>query len=255
MLKSFPRRFYLAITDFGFYPQIFRQPLRATLVFLLYLAGLLALLLTVWYSWRLFSTVDDFLAWAGANVPPFEIREGILHTQAAQPLLRTYSGDFELTLVLDTTGAYLEPAGLEEPAILMTRQNLFMRSGGRTQTFTWADYGPFSFDPLHVDGYGLVLKLLYFPTSYSVLLVYHLLAKGLTALLLVPLAYSMALSYGTRFSFLESYAITLHSLAPAVAVDFAVTMSGVEISYFDLIYLAAAAIYTVFAAQRCTVAQ
>lgn len=254
MLRSFPRRCYLAITDFDFYAQVFRQPIRASLLFLLYLAALLALLLTVWYSFRLFPSLDQFLEWAGANVPPFEIRDGVLRSSTTQPVLRNYEGDFALTLVLDPTGTYTDPAGLDEPAVLLTRENLFMRTGGRTQTFTWADYGPFQFDPRQVDGYGLILKLIYFPTSYSVLLVYHLLAKGLTALLLVPIAYSMGLSYGTRFRFSESYTIALHSLVPAITVDFAVTMSGVEISYFDLIYLAAAAVYAVFAAQRCAVA-
>lgn len=254
MLTSFPRRFYLAITDFGFYPLVFRQPLRMTLLFLLYMAGALALLLTVLYCFSLFGSLDRFLDWAAENVPAFEIRDGVMHTSATQPLLVTYDGDFDLTLVLDTTGAYKEPVGLDEPAVLMTRENLFLRSSGQTQTFTWADYGPFQFDPVHVGGYGFVLKLLYFPISYSLLFLYHLLAKGLTALLLTPLAYSLALSYGTRFTFAESYTIVLHCLAPAVAVDFAVTMTGLEITYFDLIYLAAAAIYTAFAAQRCAVA-
>lgn len=255
MLRSFPRRLYLAIMDFGFYGQVFRQPLRDTLVFLLYLAALLAFLLTLLYAWRLFPTLDHFLAWAGDHIPAFEIRDGQLETSATQPIRTTYDGEFQLTLVFDTTGIYTDPAGLDEPAVLLTSRNLFLRSGGRTQTFTWADYGPFRFDPAQVDGYGAILKLLYFPGAYSVLLVYHLLAKGLTAIFLVPLAYSMGLSYGVRFRFRECFTVTLHSLVPAVTVDFAVTMSRVEISYFDLIYLAAAAVYTVFAAQRCAVAQ
>ncbi len=254
MLRSFPRRLYLAVMDFGFYSQVFRQPVRDSLVFLLYLSALLALLLTVIYAWRLFPALDHFLEWAGAHVPAFEIREGQLETSAAQPIRTTYEGDFQLTLVVDTTGIYTDPAGLDEPAVLMTRRNLFLRSGGQTQTFTWADYGPFRFDPGQVGSYGAILKLLYFPGAYSILLIYHLAAKAATALLLIPLAYSMALSYGTRFNIAECFAITLHSLVPAITVDLAVTMSGVEIGYFDLIYLAAAAVYTVFAAQRCAVA-
>jgi hypothetical protein len=254
MLKSFPRRLYLAVTDFDFYARIFQEPARNTLLLLLYLACLVSIILTIHYATIFFPALTHFQAWAEESMPSFETGEDGLRVDAEQPLVLKYSNDFSLTLVFDTTGTYTDPLGLEEPAVLLTRDRLFLRSASQTQTYNWSEYGDFAFRPEEIETYGFVLRLLYFPTAYAFLLVYQLLAKSVTALLLSFLTYPIGARYGIRFTALNGFTIALYSLVPAITIDLAVKMTRVQIDYFDFIYLTAAAIYTVLAAQRCAVA-
>ncbi|MEJ2076391.1 MAG: DUF1189 family protein [Acidobacteriota bacterium] len=256
MLRYFPRQLYLAISDFEFYKRVFQQPLRETLLFLLYLAGLVAIVLTLIDAWWLFPAIDSFVAWGKTNLPPFEVTEGTLKLASVQPIVKHFDGpnDAIWTFIFDTSGTYTEPLSLEEPALLFARKDLTLRFEGKSQSYSWGDFGEFSFEPSKLGSYGTFLKWSYFPLAYSFLLIFSLLAKPLTALVLSPLAYSVGLSYGIRLPFLNCFTIALYSLVPAIAIDLAVRMTGMEISYFDLIYLAAAAVYTFFATQRCVVA-
>jgi hypothetical protein len=80
-----------------------------------------------------------------------------------------------------------------------------------------------------------------------------MLAKSIQALLLCPIAFVVATGYGIRLSLRSGFTIALYSLAPAIAIDLAVRLTGLNISYFDLIYIVAAGIYTYFATQKCVV--
>ena len=257
MLRNFPRQLYLAISDFEFYKRVFQQPLRETLGFLLYLSGLVAVILTLIYAWWLFPAVDQFVDWGRTNLPAFEVSDGVLKMSSDQPIVKHFEGanGSTWTFIFDTSGTYAEPLAMEEPAILFARRELTLRMEGRNQSYAWRDFGNFSFDPSQTGAYGTLLKWAYFPLAYSALLVTTLLSKALTAIILSPMAYFVGLSYGIRLPFLSCFTIGLYSLVPAIAIDLAVKMTGMQISYFDLIYLAAAAVYTYFATQRCVVSQ
>ncbi len=256
MLRNFSRQLYLAIADFEFYKRVFQQPLRQTLVFLLYVAGLVAIVLTLIDAWWLFPIVDDFVAWGKTNLPEFEVSQGTLTLGSNQPIVEHFErpDGSTWTFIFDTSGTYTEPLSLEEPALLFARHDLTLRFEERSQSYSWDDFGSFKFEPSELGSYSSLLKWSYFPLAYSFLLVFTLLAKPLTALVLSPLAYSVGLSYGIRLQFLNCFTIALYSLVPAITIDLAVRMTGMEIGYFDLIYLAAAAVYTFFATQRCVVA-
>ncbi len=254
MLRAFYAELYLSVTDFEFYPRIFRRPLSGTLRFLLLLSALVSIVLTLLYAWKWFPEADQFFAWAETNIPAFEIREGRLLTAVEQPFLAKYENGQPLTFVFDTTGAYPDPAGLEEPAFLLAEERLFVRFEGRTSSYPWSDFGTVDFRPGDLPKYAGFLKLVYFPGAYSLLLVYTLAAKALTALILSPLAYIVGLTHGARLTFPHSLTIAVHSLVPAIAIDLAVRMTTVTISYIDLIYLAVAALYTFLASQKCAAA-
>ncbi|UCF39161.1 MAG: DUF1189 family protein [Acidobacteriota bacterium] len=254
MLKRFLRQSYLAITDFGFYPSVFEQSWRLTLLFLLFLCASLAIFLTLVYAWQLGPQVDRFFDWAEQTLPPLEVRDGTLILNSTEPILVTYSDESTWTFVFDTGGTYLDPVGLDEPALLFTEQKFFIRIQGQTQTYVWSDFGDFSINRGNIGEYETTLKFLYFPFAYGFLLVYSLLGKGFTALLLCPLAYSVGSTYGIRLTLQNCFTICLYSLVPAVAVDMAVQLTGLKIDYFEIIYLAAAAIYTFFATQKCVTA-
>lgn len=250
MFRRFLGELYLAVTDFAFYRSVFDRPLRRTLLFLLLLSASLALILTAIYAWKYNPEVDRFFSWAEENLPPIEIVHGELKVLAEQPLVRKYRTDTTWTFVFDTQGTYDEPAGLEEPVFLFTREKFFFRMEGQTQTYGWDDFGEFRISSENLPDYKQAIKWLYFPSSYSFFLILSLLAKSLQALILSPLAYSVGVSYGVRFSFRNVFTIALYSLVPAIVIDLGVRMTGVEISYFDLIYLVIGGIYTFLAAQK-----
>lgn len=257
MLRHFPRQLYLAISDFEFYKRVFQQPLRDTLIFLLYLAGLVAVILTLIDAWWLFPAVDTFVAWGADNLPSFAVTDGSLKLDSKQPIVKHFerANGSMWTFIFDTSGTYAEPLSLDEPAILFARKDLTLRLEGQSQVMSWDDFGNFKFEPSQLDAYGTLVKWTYFPLAYSFLLVLTLLAKPLTAIILSPTVYFAGLHYGgIRLPFSNCFTIALYSLVPATTIDLAVKMTGMQIDYFDLIYLAAAAVYAYFATLRCVVA-
>jgi hypothetical protein len=181
------------------------------------------------------------------------VKEGQLQVEADQPLLLKYRNDPTWTFVFDTKGTYKDPEGLEEPVMLFTRDQLFIRIQGASESYRWKDLGSLEVQPGDLNDYRKVLLLIYFPVSYSVFLIYTMLAKSFQALLLSPLALVVGTGYGVRLSLRNSFTIALYSLVPAIVIDLAVHLTGLNISYFDLIYIATAAIYTYFATQKCVV--
>jgi hypothetical protein len=251
MLGRFFGQIYLAITDFEFYRSVWQQSLRATLIFLLYLSAAVAVALMVIYAWRFYPVFNDFVEWAEQNTPPFAVVDGQLQVQADQPLLLEYRNDPTWTFVFDTTGIYEDPEGLEEPVLLFTRDQLFLRIQGATEVYSWRDLGPLEVRPEDLRNYRQILILIYFPLSYSAFLIYTVLAKSIQALLICPIAFIVGSGYGVRLSLQNAFTIALYSLVPAITIDLAVRVTGLNISYFDLIYIVAAGIYTYFATQRC----
>ena len=246
---------YRAITEFEFYQDIWQQSLRATLVFLLYLSAVIAIALTLIYAWQLYPVFSDFFDWAERNIPQFAVVEGQLEVDADQPLLLEYRNDPTWTFVFDTTGTYRDADGLKEPVLLFTGDKLFFRFQGAAEVYPWRDLGPLEVSPGDLSDYKRVLTLLYFPLGYSFLLIYTMLAKSIQALLLCPIAFVVATGYGIRLSLRNGFTIALYSLVPAIAIDLAVRLTGLNISYFDLIYIVTAGIYTYFATQKCVVIQ
>lgn len=254
MLRLFWRQAYLAITDFDFYASTFQQHFRQTLLFLLYLSAFLALALTLIYAWLYGARVEEFFEWAGSNLPSIEVRGGQLEVLGDQPIVAKYEDDSTWTFVFDTTGTYDDPSGLEEPVLLFTRENLFVRIQGQTQTYSWEEFGEFEVSRENLEEYETIIVWAYFPLAYSFFLVFNVVAKSLQALILSPIAYSVAISYGVRLSLTDAFTIALYSLVPAIVIDLAIIMTGIDIAYFDLIYLAIAGLYTFLASQRCVVA-
>ncbi len=246
----FYRQAYSAITDFGFYRSLLKQPFRKTLRFLLLLSAHIAVFLVVLYAWVYIPKLTDFVHWAERNFPPLEVRNGQLTVDGDQPLIQRYQGAEVWSFVFDTLGTYTSPHGLEGNVVLMTRENLIVRVQGQTQTYRWREFASFAVLPEDWPGIGRALRWLFFPFGYSVALTLTLLTKALQALVLTPIALLVGTRYAIRLSLKNGFTIALYSLVPAIVIDLGVKATGIEISYFDLIYLAIGAIYTYLATQR-----
>jgi len=247
-LLLFYRQAYSAVTDFSFYRTVFEQVLRQTLLYLLYLAAHVAAILTLIFAWLYGPAFLEISNWAQENFPPLEIRDGQLFVETEQPLVKKYPGKQLTTFVFDTTGTYEDPQQLEEPSILFTREKLYFRILGQTQTYLWRDW-PFR----AVEDFTRFVKWAYFPTAFSLIFVYTLLAKGLWALILTSLGLLATSRAAIRLPFQQYFTIALYSLTPAIVIDLAVRMTGLEVPLVPILYLITAALYTYMATHKCVV--
>lgn len=248
---SFYRQFYLAITDFRFYQESFQQRLRRTLRYHLFLSAHVAVFLTLLWSWVILPAAADFFQWAARNLPAWKVEGGVLKVDADMPLKRNYPADPPWTFVFDTTGAYQDATGLKEPAVLFLRERLILKYQGQLQTHLWEDLGGLEVQPQHMNFYQTYFRWLYFPLAYSWLLTWTLLAKALQALILSLVAMSTASIYGVRLTLTQAFTIAIYSLTPAIVIDLLVRCVGVEVQFFDIIYLLTAGVYVYLASQKC----
>jgi hypothetical protein len=253
LLKRFAEQILSSIQDFAFYRKIFRQPLKTSLVFLLCLSVLVSLLSTIITFIYLSPDIRNFVSWAKANAPAVSVSEGVLNISAEQPLILKYRGDETWVLVFDTTGVYKDTGDFNEPVVLLGREELLLRIKGQVQTYSWKDFGTFEVGPENIDFLSLALQGIILPLGFIFYLLAALFSKFLQAVLISPLAYSVANSYGVRLPFRSTFAIALYSLVPATALDLLVKASGMNIPFFMFIYITAAIIYTYLATKKCVV--
>ena len=253
MFKRFLHQLLAAIQDFGFYRKIFRQPLRDSLVFLLLFSIVVSLLLTIITFIHLSPELRAFFTWAEANAPAVSISDGVLSVEAEQPLILKYRGEETWALVFDTTGVYKDTGEFSEPVVLLSRENLVIRIKGQVQAYEWKEFGTFAINSDNIGTLSTVSQLIILPIGFFFFLLVSLVSKFVQAVLISPLAYSVANSYGVRLPFRSSFAIALYSLVPATALDLLVKASGMNISFFMFIYITAAIIYTYLATKKCVV--
>ncbi|MEE8402682.1 MAG: DUF1189 family protein [Candidatus Hydrothermarchaeaceae archaeon] len=247
-LLLFYRQAYSAVTDFSFYRTIFEQPLRRTLLYLLYLAVHVAAVLTLSLAWH-GPELFEISNWAEENFPPLQIRDGQLFVESEQPLVKKYPGKQLITFVFDTTGTYEDPQQLEEPSMLFTREKLYLSIPGQTLTFLWSEW-PFP----EVEDVTRFVKRAYFPSAYSLIFFSTLLVGGPWALILTSIGFLATARSDIRLPFQQYFTIALYSLTPAIVIDVAVRITGLEVPLFPFL-LITAAIYTYLATYQCVVVE
>jgi hypothetical protein len=154
--------------------------------------------------------------------------------------------------VFDTTGTYTSPESLKEPALLLTEKNFFISMQGQTQTYVWEDFASLEVHNSNLNDFRQVVSILFFPVVYSSHLLWSLFSIPLFSLILTPISRFIGLTYGVRFPLVKTFTITLYSQVPATVIDLGVQATGLNISYFILIYFAIGAVYTYLATQKCS---
>ncbi len=250
----FLRQAYLAVTEFEFYGLIFRQPILVTISYLVFLSLLVALTFAAVATWVQLPKIEDFVLWAGDNLPPISIREGRLEVVGEQPLIRRYFGDQIVTFVYTEEQGLQLLEELDPPAVIFQRDDFSLLVEGASGTWNWRDVAPFVTllsGPEEWHAWGQRLSLIFFPAVFLVQWVFVVTVRSMQALLLMFCAASVAARLGNRLSYQECFTISVYSLTPAFILNLAVTLTGQQGLLFDLIYLGIAAVYTFLATQRC----
>ena len=250
----FVRQAYLAVTEFEFYCVVFRQPLLVTIPYLLFLCLLVALAFAAVATWVQLPKIQDFLLWAGDNLPAISIHEGQLVVEGEQPLVRHYFGDQIITFFYTEEQGLQLVADLDPPAAVFQRDEFSLLMEGASGTWNWRDVAPLMTllsGPEKWHTWGQWLSLIFFPAVFLVQWVFVIAVRGMQALLLMFCAASAAARLGNRLSYQECFTISVYSLTPAFILNLGVTLTGQQGLLFDLIYLGIAAVYTFLATQRC----
>ena len=250
----FVRQAYLAVTEFEFYCLIFRQPLLVTISYLLFLSLLVALAFAAVTTWVQLPKIQDFLLWAGDNLPSISIQEGRLDVEGEETLVRRYFGDQIITFVYTEEQDLQLLEDLDPPAAVFQRDEFSLLVEGASSTWNWRDVAPLMTllsGPEKWHTWGQWLSLIFFPAVFLVQWVFVIAVRGMQALLLMFCAASAAARLGKRLSYQECFTISVYSLTPAFILNLGVTFTGQQGLLFDLIYLGIAAVYTFLATQRC----
>ena len=249
LLLLFYRQVYSAVIDFSFYRTIFEQVLRQTLLYLLYLAAHVAAILTLIFVWHYGPVFLEISNWAEENFPPLEVRDGKLFVGSEQPLVKKYPGRQLITFVLIPRERMRIRNSWKSPVFFYSRETLFSHSGSDSDLFV--EGRALS----KVEDFTRFVKWAYFPTAYSLIFVYTILAKGLWALILTSIGLLATARAAIRLPFQQYFTIALYSLTPAIVIDLAVRMTGLEVPLFPFLYLVTAALYTYMATYKCVVVE
>ena len=250
-LARFYRQAYLSVTDFYFYRSVFQQPLRLTFLYLLYLCSHVAILLTLIYPFHYGERFLEFAQWAETNLPPIEVVDGLLGVEADLPLMKRYEGEPQLTFLFDLDATLQDAQRFRGWIFLFSREQLHIQNDGQSQSYRWKDLGDFRMGRSEIQSTTLWLQWAYFPFAYSFLLVYSFVAKLLLAGCICLFGLSASARYGVRLPLRNYLTIGVYSLTPAVVLDLGVSLTGLQIGSFYLIYFATAALYSYMATQRC----
>ncbi len=263
--SRFFREAFQAVTEFSFYRTIFQQRLSRTFLFFVYLVFTAAAVQTVAYGWTAFPAIGKFLGWMETNFPPLRFDGAALSVQGQQPLVLKYLSKEVHTFVIDTSGNPESPYKFDQPVYLLTRDNLMVLRGGQRQTWPWEmarrglaiflgpPDGVRAIDHRDWAEWRRLLPWVFFPGLFAGLLLEESSIRLLQALLLTFFGMSASVRLGVRLPFSHYFNISLYSLTPAVAINLIVAATGQYVFYFDLIYLATAAIYTYKATQKVVV--
>lgn len=247
-----------AILDFAFYRRVFQQSFRRSLLYLLQLTILASLVYTLVYSVRLIPRLDDFLSWARSNFPPFSIEQGQLHVDVESPATFIYPGQQLYTFVFDTREDHVLPASLDQPAIILTRDKLYLSYLGQPVTWAWPQIEALFantergvvVNPTIIEEVRQNLGWMT-PAFFFCTLGISIVGKLLQAILLTFFGISASTSQGIRLPYTNYLTIAFYALTPAVAIDLLVVILGQNSDLFQLIYLVTAAVYTYLATRRC----
>ncbi len=252
----FYRDAYRAITDFGYYREVFDQPLHRTLTYLALLTVHAALISSLAMAFYHLPWISRGLAWAQHNFPVLVFTDGRLSVPEAEsggPLTREYLGQSVWTFVFDPNGSQ-NTNQVRQPAVVLTPEKCFLMVDAQTQmSWAWRDVivtatvGPDLWERLSREA-----GRLFVPFAFAGFLLLYLVVKPFQAALLTFFSVVAAVRMGLRLPFSHHFSICCYALTPAVAIDLVLQAANL-LGFMDFlpIYLATAAVYAYRATQHC----
>ncbi len=241
--------------SFRAYRAVRDQPFTTSFKYLLKLVALLNLVVILSHLPVVLDAVNEFGAWADANLPPFAIRDGRVETEVEQPY---YAGDDRVRFILDTTGVVTDADSAAEQGILVKAETYvyWVRMTNTTDQVRQLEASLEGFPDGEVNG-GYLRHLMYwmlpvgFPLAYLVAVLLALLMTLIQAYLFALIGSFIERGSQRALGLPQLLNVALHAATPGaviVAVYTALRLEGIDLW---LIYLIAYGVFLVGGTHAC----
>ncbi len=235
--------------DLSLAGEVARQPARRTVGYFAIVLLLSSLAVATGLTLRLRAVVWRDLAPEIDKLPVVKIRHGQVSTNVPQPWRRQLedtSTHMKTILVIDTTGQVTDFAPDEQGAILMKTQ-LLLRNPQNPflQPIDLRAVDDLTIDAAHVKAWIPTALWIAFGALLVILPFWYTCARLLVALLLGLVGLIAATGRKRKLDFGALYCVGLYALTPAIALDVALSWTGLNVPMGWLVYFAVAAVYTV----------
>lgn len=238
-----------SFTSVRFYQELVHRRLLDGVKYFSTLILLVAFLLSVRFTFEIFKGLAHFEEWAGVHLPEIVIEGGKVAVDAPQPWQRQ-EGNF--VMIMDTTGKTTEIDETSTQGFLLTQDRLILkRNPYETRRYDLSRVDSFRLNAAAVRKWGRIGRWLLPPLLSVFLFVYFWIGKFSQVLffsfisVLTNWITHRDLSYGTLLT------IGMYAMTPPLLLLCVVALLGIQVRFFDMIYLSSYAALLVAAILQC----
>ena len=233
--------------DLGVFPQVARQRVRRTLVYLLLLVAIATASSTTWIMFKL----REGVRWLEPHldeIPTITIRNGEASADVEQPWVKRLGQDdkgHEVVAIIDTTGT-LEGFEPNQIGVFLKKTELVVKQDDEQRIIPLSRFPDTTVGPDIVRGWieEAMRRAPFYIAAF--LLAWYLFAKTMSAVALVLAA--LITGRGLRFG--QLFSVGVYALTPAVLLSVVETFAPFHIPAFWLVYWAVATGYAIVGATR-----
>ncbi len=235
--KRFLSELWRALSSVSFYQELPKRSLPEALKYFSFLILLAAFLLSVRFSIDSFRMLSLFELWSRERLPEIVIEKGKVSADVPQPWVE--EGD-HFVMVIDTTGKVRRIDHAVSQGILLTEDRLYLKRGPfETREYDLSRIEHFL---LNAETVGRLRRIGHWtlpPLLLVFLFVYFWIGK-LTQVLFFSLVSLLAnWAARRRLSYQALLAIGFYALTPPLAFFCLVSLLGMHLPFFSIIYLSA----------------
>jgi len=242
-MKTFFEEMWKAVGDFKFYKQVKNFSVGKSIKYILSVAFLISLILTIRYSYGFGKGLDIATEWMKKNLPVIDIKDGVASVDVEQPYKVTQE---DFAMIIDTTGKTASLDGYKKGILLMKDKVIYKDSEAKTEIYSLADVKALRIDENFMSAIRKNAVWIIFPFMLLGIYLYFIAARFLQILIfsLVTIFASavtkIQLTYKQIFN-MGTYAITPSMLLGAIAALFMKVIPGAAWVYCGvyIIYLVA----------------
>ena len=225
-----------SVTSARFYQEIPGRRFSEALKYFSILILLVTVILSVRFTFDILKGLASFEEWSKASLPEIVIEKGIASVNAPQPW-RTEKEGF--VVIMDTTGAVRDLDDSYAQGLLFTRDKLILKRGAyETRRYDLSKIDSFRLNSGSIRRFRQVGQWLFPPLLAVILFLYFWLGK-FSQIIFFSLISLLANWFSKRnFSYTTLLTLGIYAITPPLLLVTLVTLLGIEIRFFEMIYLA-----------------
>lgn len=248
---SFWRDIKNSIFSFPFYKEVKERPVSRAVKFLLRLAALTTVLISIRLSFDALYWIEKIGAWMEESLPEITVTGGQASSPAQQPYQIEAEGK-NFVFVLDTTGAIQEVPAQYPSGILVTKNRLiFKENNFQKREYDLAQLSGVALNKQTIGELKRILKILAVPLLTVGLFLYLFFARLIQVLFFSLISVVINLAGGIGLSYQAMFAIGVYALVPCSLLGTLVALIGKPLLLFPAVYLSSYLTYLVIGILQC----